>query len=188
MCDQFAPYLSLLGSKLSILGKIPGTVAKSTPIQDIVIEYLTDLGTTYDTSIRGSHTNSTQAFVPMAFIQTPESCLIEQYWEGVTLSCKSCPGGKYVKFSEDLVSFLSTPDSGELTGKNVLSNKELFNVTLAPKSILAWIVLKESTKSMIKGSMILQPGGSIAIDFAIEVSALGKGTTRRGVSFGVALD
>ena len=188
MCDQFDPYPSLLGSELSIVGEIPGTVAKNAPIQDIVSAYLTDLNTTYDTSIRGSHTNNTQAFEPMAFIQTEESCHSDQFWEAKNLTCKSCPTGKNVKFSEDLVHFLITPDSSEVSGKNILSNEELFNVILAPKPMPEWVVLKESANSLFEGPRVLQPGESIFIDFDIDASTLGKGTARSPVSFGVILD
>ena len=117
------------------------------------------------------------------------SCLSDQFWEANKLTCKPCPTGEYVKFSEDLVSFLITPDSSEVSGRNVLSNRELFNVTLAPKLMPAWVVLKESTNNLFTtGSLVLQPGESIAVDFDIDASALGKGTARSPVSFVVILD
>jgi hypothetical protein len=92
-----------------------------------------------------------------------------------------------VKFADDLISFLITQDSLNLAGRNVLSNRELFNVTVVPKQIPGWLVLKDSGLGS-KTSTVLQPGDSIAVEFDINKSALQKGTARSTVSFGVVLD
>jgi len=188
MCDHFDLFPSLFGSELKMEGEIRGTVDKGVTVQSVVGAYLTHLNGTYDTSIRGSHINDTESFEPMDFIQTADSCLLDFFWEIGTLTCKPCPGGKRVGFSDDLLSFLATPNKKQFDGRNVLSNRELFNVTLAPKSAPEWVVFHNSTNNLMKGSTVLQPGENIAIDFGIDTSALGKGTTRSTVSFGVVID
>ena len=196
MCDHFDPYPSLLGSELVMKGEVPGTVDDSRQVQDIVGAYLTQLNETYDTTLRGSHVNDTEALEPLAFIQSSESCRGDQIWEAETLTCMTCPDGEHVKFSEDLISFLIIPHSKDFTGRNVLSNRELFNVTVSLKSTPDWIVLqntawveqRESKTEFIKGSTLLQPGESIAIDFDIDASTLSKGNTRSTISFGMGME
>jgi len=189
MCNRFDQFPSLLGSDLRIEGEIPGTVDVTKPfVQEIVAKYLTDLGGTFDTSLRGSHVNDTQAFEPMNFVQTETSCPNDYYWQSKKQTCLPCPGGKNVKFSDELLSFLITPDSRESGGRNVLVNRELFNVTLAPKSAPSWVVFNmSSSNDLMKGSTVLQPGESIAIEFDVDISALAEGTTRSTVSFGIVI-
>jgi len=192
MCNHFGLYPQLLGSNLQMEGEIPGTLDESETFQEIVADYLTELAKlniTYNTSLRGSHVNDTQAFKPMAFIQTKDSCQLDYFWQSKKLSCLPCPAGKNVKFSDELIPFLIVPDSREFSGRNVLYNRELFNVTLAPKSAPSWIVFNESSNNnLMKGSIVLQPGESIAINFQVDVSNLAEGTTRSTVSFGVLID
>ena len=188
MCDHFDPFPSLL-KELTMKGEVNGALDKSRSLQDIVGGYLLDSGVTYDTSKRGSHVNDTNAMEPMQFVQTAASCLKDYYWKTDTLTCMPCPGGKYVKFSDELISFLITPESQstDFSGRNVLSNREIFNVTVAPKTIPSWVVLEEDS-TLMRGSTILQSGDSIAVEFDIDGTALGKGSTRSTVSFGVVLD
>jgi len=192
MCNHFGLYPQLLGSNLQMEGEIPGTLDESETFQEIVADYLTELAKlniTYNTSLRGSHVNDTQAFKPMAFIQTKDSCQLDYFWQSKKLSCLPCPAGKNVKFSDELIPFLIVPDSREFSGRNVLYNRELFNVTLAPKSAPSWVVFNESSNNnLMKGSIVLQPGESIAINFQVDVSNLAEGTTRSTVSFGVLID
>ncbi|KAL7482302.1 hypothetical protein ACHAW6_007980 [Cyclotella cf. meneghiniana] len=191
MCDHFDPYKSFFKDELKMEGEVPGEVDDRRTVQEIVgayLSYLTEKGITYDTSIRGSHVNDTAAFEPMSFIQTAESCLNNFYWETKLLTCMPCPGVNNVKFSDDRITFLVTPDSRDLFGRNVLSNRETFNVTLAARLIPEWVLLKGSANDLMKGSTLLQPGKSIAIDFNIVPSALRKGSTRSTVSFGVIID
>jgi len=192
VCNHFGLYPQLLGSNLQMEGEIPGTVDESEPLQEIVADYLNELAKlniTYDTSLRKSHVNDTQAFEPMAFIQTKDSCQLDYFWQSKKLSCLPCPAGKNVKFSDELIPFLITPDSGEFGGRNVLYNRELFNVTLAPKSAPSWVAFNESSNNnLMKGSTVLQPGESIAINFQVDVSDLAEGTTRSTVSFGIVID
>jgi hypothetical protein len=191
MCDHFDPYPSLLKG-FTIEGEVDGVVDTSRPIQDIVGSYLSDLsdlGITYDTSTRGSHINNTEALEQMQIIQSAESCSNLYFWNQDTLTCLPCPGGEHVKFAEDLMSFVVTPNlDQDLEGRNILMNRELINVTLAPKQVPAWVVLKPtngSTDFMSRSeSIILQPGDSFPIEFDINSSALGEGTARSPVSFG----
>ena len=190
MCDHFDPYPSML-KELTIQGEVNGAVDTSRPIQDVVggyLSHLSDLDMSYDTSLRGSHVNDTDSLEPMQFIQTAASCLNGYFWKEETLTCTRCPGGKYVKFAEEIMSFLITPDSTVVAGRNVLSNRELYNVTIAAKQIPAWVMLKNSDVGLVDGSTILQPGDSVAIEFGIDASGLNEGNTRSTVSFGVILD
>ena len=105
MCDHFDPYPSMF-KELTMEGEVNGVVDTSRPIQDVVGQYLShlsDLGITYDTSKRGSHVNDTDSLEPLQFIQTAESCLNGYFWKKETQTCTPCPGGKYVKFAEELM-------------------------------------------------------------------------------------
>ncbi|KAL7477242.1 hypothetical protein ACHAW6_003055 [Cyclotella cf. meneghiniana] len=191
LCDYFDPYPSLFNNELKMEGEVPGEVDDSRIVQEIVGAYLSHLdnnGITYDTSIRGSHVNDTKAFELMSFVQTAESCLNNYFWETQILTCLPCPSVKYVKFSNDWISFLVTPNSKSLSGTNVLSNRELINVTLAARLIPEWVLLKGNASDLIKRSILLQPGESFTIDFDIDTSTLTKGSTQSIVSFGVILD
>mmetsp|Transcript_32071 Transcript_32071/g.59275 ORF Transcript_32071/g.59275 Transcript_32071/m.59275 type:complete len:1074 (+) Transcript_32071:111-3332(+) len=183
MCNHFDQFPSLFGSDLQMEEEIPGSLDYSKSINEIVADYLTTLGSTYDTTPRGSHMNDTQVFEPMKFIQNEESCLIDYYWQRKKLSCLPCPSGKNVKFSDELISFFITPDSRDFGGRNILYNRELFNVTLASKSIPSWVVFRQSSNDLMGGPTILQHGESIAIEFDIDVSILTEGTTQGTVSF-----
>ena len=110
MCDHFDPFPSLL-KELTIEGEVNGTIDTSRSLQDIVGGYLLDSGVIYNTSMRWSHVNDTKAMEPMEFVQTAETCLGDYYWKPDALTCMPCPGGKYVKFSDDLIPFLITPES-----------------------------------------------------------------------------
>jgi hypothetical protein len=191
MCDHFKPYPSYFKDDLTMEGEVRGEVDDSRTVQEIVGAYLlhlTDMGIIYDTSIRGSHVNDTEAFEPMSFVQTAESCLNNYFWETKILTCMPCPGVNNVKFSDDRITFMVTPHSRDLSGRNVLSNRATFSVTLAARIIPEWILLKGSANDLMKASTLLQPGKSIAIDFDIVPSALRKGSTRSTVSFGVIID
>ncbi|KAL3776718.1 hypothetical protein HJC23_001505 [Cyclotella cryptica] len=191
MCDSFDPFPSFFKDNLRMEGEVRGTVDDSRSVQEVVgayLSYLSDKGISYDTSLKGSHINDTRAFEPMSFIETPESCLKDYFWETEILTCMPCPGVNYVEFSDDLISFLVTPHSEDLSGRNVLSNHELFNVTLAARLIPEWLLLKGTASNLTKGSTLLQPGDSIAVDFDIDPTGLSKGSTRSIVSFGVILD
>ena len=91
VCDHFDPYPLLFGD-LQMEGEIPGSVDESINLQSIVGSYLAELNSTYNTSIRGSHVNDTGAFEPMTFIQTEDTCLVDEYWDTKTQACKSSFG------------------------------------------------------------------------------------------------
>lgn len=91
-------------------------------------------------------------------------------------------------FSDELISFLITPDMDGSDGRNVLSNRELFNVTVAARSVPRWVAFNESAKSLSAGSVVLSSGESLAIDFTIDAAALSVGTSRSTVAFGIVLD
>lgn len=189
MCKGFDPYPDLFGSELQIEGEVRGTVDRSRNVQSIVGEYMSSLNGTYDTSIRGSHINDTEAFDPMNFIQTQESCVINHFWETKLLTCTPCPGGKFVKFSDGLISFLITEKSTDFAGRNVLYNRETFDVTIAPKYSPSWLLFRNSTDdALIEGSTVLQPGESVSISFEVDASNLSEGSTRSTVSYGVVVD
>ncbi|KAL7529722.1 hypothetical protein ACHAXR_009329 [Thalassiosira sp. AJA248-18] len=188
MCNGFDPYPSLFGSELQIDGEVPGVVDMNMNVQSKVGDYLMHLNTTYDTSIQGRLVNDTEAFEPLDFIQTPESCLVDYFWDNKVFTCMSCPGGKHVQFSDDLVSFLITNDSNDSAGRNVLYNREMFDVTIAPKSAPSWLIFQNATNDLIEGSFLLQPGESVAINFDVDPSVLAKGSTRSTVSYGVVID
>jgi hypothetical protein len=187
MCDHSDPYPSLL-KELTMDGEVNGVVDKSRPIQDIFGSYLlhlSDLGITYDTAYRRSHVNDTEAFEPMNNY-IPEESMVRLHLHFNT-ELYSYLIFATVKFADDLISFLITQDLLNLAGRNVLSNRELFNVTVAPKQIPGWLLLKDSGLGS-KTSTMLQPGDSIAVEFDINKSALQKDTARSTVSFGVVLD
>jgi hypothetical protein len=187
MCDHFDEFPNLLKNDLKMEGEVPGTLDETKIVQEIVADYLMSLNKTYDTTLRGSHTNNTEAFEPMSFIQTKDSCGTNTYWKPNLLSCLECPGVKNVNMGDELVSFLLTPDSEELSGRNILYNRELFNVTLSLKTAPLWVVFRESASKLIEGSEVLQPGESVAVEWDIDPSYLTKGTTRSTVSFGLVL-
>eukprot|EP00581_Thalassiosira_minuscula_P010015 CAMPEP_0183711324 /NCGR_PEP_ID=MMETSP0737-20130205/6856_1 /TAXON_ID=385413 /ORGANISM="Thalassiosira miniscula, Strain CCMP1093" /LENGTH=80 /DNA_ID=CAMNT_0025939803 /DNA_START=5 /DNA_END=244 /DNA_ORIENTATION=+ len=77
-------------------------------------------------------------------------------------TCKPCPGGKHVKFSDDLIPFLVTNESKDnVSGRNVLFNRETFDVTIAPKYAPDWVVFQNATNDLIDGSAVLRPGESV---------------------------
>mmetsp|Transcript_32654 Transcript_32654/g.39673 ORF Transcript_32654/g.39673 Transcript_32654/m.39673 type:complete len:1372 (-) Transcript_32654:215-4330(-) len=184
LCTRFDPYPSLLGGELIIDGEVPGAVDSSQTVQDIVGEYLSSLNKPYNTTIQGKYVNNTYASKPLAFLQSPESCLADYFWKAKTLTCVPCPGGKNIKFSEELISLYISPDKSSVNGRNILNNRELFNVTIAPKSNPSWVI----SKQLATGSTMLRPGDSIGIDFDIDPGALVEGNTRGSIFFGVVLD
>jgi len=194
MCNHFDQFPSFLKSDLVIDGESPGIVDPENliNIQSVVGAYLVhlkELNITYDTSNQGKFVNDTNAFEPLAFIQTADSCSFDSYWESKTQTCTPCPGGKHVLFSDKLISFSITHDSeGVKDGRNVLSNRELYDVTVAPRSFPPWVVLRNSTSNLMEGSTVLKAGESIAIDFDVNALVLSEGTTRSTVALGVILD
>jgi len=184
LCKHFDPYPSLLGNELIMEGEVAGFIDNSRTVQDIVGEYLSSLDGPFNATIQGKHVNNTDAYEPMAFIQTLESCLIDYFWETKTLTCVPCPGGKYVTFSDKLISVYIGPNTTNFVGRNILSNREVFNVTIAPKSNPSWVV----SKDLAIGSTVLLPGDDLKIDFDINPEDLVEGNTRSTVSFGIVLD
>lgn len=189
MCQGFDPYPSIFGSELRMKGERMGEVDKTRSVQGLVGSYLTNLGGAYDTSIRGRLVNDTTAFVPMNFIQTPESCPLDYFWSVDLLTCMQCPGGKHVQFSDDIISLhISKNELADFEGRNVLFNRETFDVTIAPKYAPSWIIFQNNTIDMMGRSRVLLPGESIAVTFGVDASGLNKGSTRSTVSFGVVVD
>ncbi|KAL9186795.1 hypothetical protein ACHAXT_010515 [Thalassiosira profunda] len=191
MCGGFDPFPSLLGEELVIEGEVPGSVDLNENIQSIVGEYLTELDKPYKTSIQQRLVNDTKAFTPLDFVQTEESCSMDHFWESQTLTCKPCPGGKYVSFSDELVSFVVLDGSeGIIVGREILYNRETFDVTVAPRLSPSWFLLGSLGNSTNDASkpMVLLPGESTAIEFGIDSSQLTPGTVRSTVSWGVVID
>eukprot|EP00584_Thalassiosira_punctigera_P010678 CAMPEP_0172535426 /NCGR_PEP_ID=MMETSP1067-20121228/7438_1 /TAXON_ID=265564 ORGANISM="Thalassiosira punctigera, Strain Tpunct2005C2" /NCGR_SAMPLE_ID=MMETSP1067 /ASSEMBLY_ACC=CAM_ASM_000444 /LENGTH=1140 /DNA_ID=CAMNT_0013320359 /DNA_START=87 /DNA_END=3509 /DNA_ORIENTATION=+ len=184
MCQHFDPYPSLLGRKLEIQGEEPGEVDKHRNVQGIVGEYLTALEETYNTSIQGRLINDAEAFDPLNFIQTPESCLMTQFWEPTLSSCMSCPIGNDVKFSHDLI---ISDESSDYSGRNLIGNNETFAVTVAPKYSPSWVILRDADE-LTQIPAVLQPGDLVSISFDIDTSDLNEGSTRSTVTYGVVFD
>lgn len=66
MCDQKNPFPSLFQT-MGMKGEVPGSVDQSINVQSIVGEYLRSLDEPYNTTLRGSHVNDTEAFEPISF-------------------------------------------------------------------------------------------------------------------------
>ena len=199
-CGGFDPYPSFFGSELQIKGEVPGSVDSNMNVQSIVGDYLSSLNGTYDTSIQGRLVNDTEAFEPMDFIQSAESCGLDYYWDQTISSCIQCPGGKYVTFSDDMISFtvISDDDSSEgSVGRNILSNRQTYSVPIVPKSAPSWVVFQFDTQDDVaessfvlamKRSLVLEPGQSVAIDFGIDPTTLATGSTRSTVSYRMVIE
>mmetsp|Transcript_24475 Transcript_24475/g.45245 ORF Transcript_24475/g.45245 Transcript_24475/m.45245 type:complete len:171 (+) Transcript_24475:40-552(+) len=154
MCDHFDPYPSLLKDKLVIEGEVAAVTEDRKNLQTIVGEYLSSLsldGVTYDTTIQGRPINDTEASEPMDFLQSAESCSADCYWEAGLQMCRPCPGAKNVRFSDEQVSLsldsvsnhhrMASGSNSSFTtrGRNILTNRELVNVTIAPKFAPSWL-------------------------------------------------
>ena len=188
MCEGFHPFPALLGEELRIEGEVTGTINDRYYAQEAVGNYLSQLGSPYNTSIQGRLHNDTDTLDPIYnFIQNPDGCSPDSYWEKRILGCSPCPGVSHISFSDDLVE-LEASDGDVVSSRVVLSNRDLFNITVAVRSIPSWVNFDEDDVGLLKATTILQPGESVVVDFSIDASGLERGTTRSTVYLGVFLE
>ena len=87
MCKSFHPYPSFFGSELQIKGEVAGVVDGDENLQSIVERYLAGLDQAYDTKNQGRLVNDTEAFEPLNFIQTADSCASDHDWDEELATC-----------------------------------------------------------------------------------------------------
>eukprot|EP00586_Coscinodiscus_wailesii_P020863 CAMPEP_0172519016 /NCGR_PEP_ID=MMETSP1066-20121228/291159_1 /TAXON_ID=671091 /ORGANISM="Coscinodiscus wailesii, Strain CCMP2513" /LENGTH=617 /DNA_ID=CAMNT_0013301515 /DNA_START=1049 /DNA_END=2904 /DNA_ORIENTATION=- len=183
ICAHFDRYPQILG-KATINGEVPAVIG-DTSVQSIVADYLTQLNASYDTRIQERLINDTTIFTPMNFIQEEWDCPDGTIYNKKLQTCPNCPEIKRVSFLTELVK-LKSEKCENPWGKVLLSNREVFNVSIMTKSAPNWIMFNESRFNMLGNATTLMAGGSIAIDFYARPTNLMPGTTVSTVLFGVA--
>jgi hypothetical protein len=208
VCGAFDPFNTLTGSALTLEGEEPGVIG---PLlhQGIVAEYLTQLGTSYNTSIQGRLVNDTSALVPLDFIESADSCERNTVWNPEALACVPCPAYEYVFFSDEKLEVqgdhrgnMQQQEQQAAQGRILLANREAFSVTVSPKSKPKWLqytsaLIGETPVALFRGenntadtpnSVQLESGESLILEFDLDPFALSSGTDRIAlatVSFGV---
>jgi 7 transmembrane sweet-taste receptor of 3 GCPR/5'-nucleotidase, C-terminal domain len=193
LCAGNYPFPDLLGNDLVFEGEEMGTIGADLH-QTVVADYLGQLGGPYNTSIQGRLTNNTDAMVALNLVQNPDSCLPGSYWNEKQYSCEQCPAKAKVNFLAQRVELQGeTGSSATPLGHIDLVNSELFNVSVAPKSVPSWVVLTgvshndtASVNAFSAGELVeLQPGERITVDVCARPAVLETGTSLATVSFGV---
>mmetsp|Transcript_36254 Transcript_36254/g.71349 ORF Transcript_36254/g.71349 Transcript_36254/m.71349 type:complete len:1034 (+) Transcript_36254:110-3211(+) len=185
LCSIFNPFPNFFGSDI-IEGEVPGAIT-DTLVQYVIEEYLTQLGTPYNTTAQGRLLNNTSAQFPLNFIQSPDKCPSASFWSEPTQACLSCPvksANKYLTFSEDIMK-LEAQKGQHTTGRVVLSNRNIFDANILIKSNPEWVQFTKSTApGILEGiKYTLHAGESIAFDLLINTMHLEAGVAQGPISF-----
>jgi hypothetical protein len=188
LCGGPAPFTGLVGGDFVIEGEKPGIIGDEVH-QSIVADYLSQLDNPYETSIQGRLLNDTSTREVMNLVQTKESCRPNTFWVEEERTCAECSLGEHVAFSDEILRFEmeGTSDSRQ-KGRIILVNRELFSVTVVPKSVPSWVDFTGISLSEIEVNrepMTLLSGESVALEFLIGSPGLEVGTALGTVSFGI---
>lgn len=185
----------MTGPEFDVKGEIPGRIGDDLH-QEVVAKYLGSLDGPYNTTLQGRLRNDTSAFDYLDLVQTPDSCRGSTYWSEDKKSCLDCPQVSNVAFSDEKVEFSGQQGSKEVQSQRViLVNREIFSVSIVPKSIPAWVALTPEDPNLLGsngdpikvdgGVSTLGPGESIACALAVSAMSLEAGTALGTVAFGV---
>jgi len=186
LCSIFDPFPTFFGSDI-IEGEVPGVITEILQ-QSAVEEYLTQLGTAYNTTAQGRLVNNTSARVPLDFIQGESKCPADSFWSGSTQACSLCPvkrSKEYLTFSEDIME-LTTQKGQNAKGRAVLTNRNIVDVGILIKSPPEWAQFTNSTApGILQGNEhTLHAGKSIAFDLLVNTTNL-EGLMQAPVTFTV---
>lgn len=194
VCGAFDPFPSLLGEMLTGPGEVPAKQIDGYLYQNVVGDYLSQLGVVYQAGIKDRLVNDTTATEPLNLIQTADACSPGTYWLEAVATCEACPDTTDVAFLSEGVEFDGIQgDDGLLTGRIVLVNTEIVDVAIVPRSKPSWLSFSgmdlDSTGAslpVLDGvSSPLKPGEKMTLNLAVTPGDLEPGTAQGTVSFGV---
>jgi hypothetical protein len=192
LCQSNDPFPELLGSGLLFEGESPGKTSEMLH-QDIVAHYLEQLGGPYNTSIQNRLVNNTNANVALNLIQNEDECGAGTFWDEKRFTCEPCPTQTSVYFLTDRIEFQGDYGSEEEITKGIeIINGEAYNLSLLPKSVPPWLLIKGISRN---GSMFdplrpgekinLLPSEKVSIDLVASLSGLETGNFTSSVSFSI---
>lgn len=193
-CAGFDPFPTLLRTNLTSPGEEPGKILDGDIHQNIVADYLRQLGGIYQAGIKGRLVNDTSIEIPLNLIQTAEDCDPGTFWREEFMTCESCPDRYNVAFLRENVAFQGVTGIGEYaTGHVELVNTELFDVVVVPKSRPSWLNFSVAELDISNASIplidglptLLQSGERMSVGLTVSPGLLEPGTAQGTVSFGV---
>ena len=192
-CGGFKPFPTLLGEALVWPGEEPGTTSDIL-IQNVVGDYLSDLGEPYVVGIKGRLVNDTSATESLNLVQTADSCRPGTYWRRDVFTCAVCPDSSGVTFLRQDVEFEGSSGSDSDSFRSiVLTNSELYNVAVVPKSRPSWLKFSRAELessgedvTIVDGvPRTLLSGERMTIFLEVDTTDLEAGTAQGTASFGV---
>lgn len=193
LCGAYEPFPALLSKGLLFEGEMQGVIGGDLH-QNIVGEYLSQLGSVYGASIEGRLVNDTSISQPLNLIQTKDSCEVGFFWRPETYSCEKCSLQSNVGFLSEQLEFTGDSGSKEVsTGTVSLVNSELVRVAVVQKTMPPWAKFNRVLRNdlEVEGSFqhdsptFLESGEKISLELVAEPKDLEAGTARATVVFGV---
>mmetsp|Transcript_25776 Transcript_25776/g.76084 ORF Transcript_25776/g.76084 Transcript_25776/m.76084 type:complete len:760 (-) Transcript_25776:1748-4027(-) len=191
MCDVFDPFPSFFGSTY-IKGEVPGVVDDLLS-QNVVGEYLRQLGMPYDTSNQGRLRNDTSSVTHLNLVHSKDACLANTYWNDPFKTCSPCladSDGLHLSFSDEVIE-VGTERGDNASSRIILSNREILDATVFLKNRPSWIGIRNDVANSTSNTLgegeelVLLAGENIAFDLAVRTEQLEAGTALGTVSFGV---
>lgn len=187
LCLFFHPFNSLTGELLTVPGESPGTVTTQNE-QEVVAQYLAQLGGPYLASIEGRLTNNTAVSTPLNLVETEKVCAPGTFWNADYQSCFTCPSiGGVVSLQSEIqfegISKTPVIDIGEIT----IQNDEMFSVRLVLKSKPPFISYSGSLAGFAQQQSIsVDAGSTITLGFSSSSQSLSAGIATGDIVFGIS--
>lgn len=169
----------------NILGKSQGEIEFDI-LENVVGEYLGSLDSPYKPNVEGRLVNSTEAVVPLAWVQTTETCSAGTYCVENIETCEFCPVAENVTYTQQNVAeFIGR--SGDTTlfeGFTSIVNAENYSVLLNFKSKPSSLCMKSSA-DVENLSVTVDPHQQLNLEYQVPTLSWESGTALASLSFGV---